>query len=110
LHIRLEIAILPTRLNRYLSLFKAQVLTDQFRLTIRNERGEQPEHYVPGAYYRGIVEGNPNSVAAISFFDNGDIMGIFSTDEGNFVIGRMTDQLGRFILYNDRDFARYQSL
>ncbi len=94
---------LPNGENVALSLFKAQVLTDQFRLTIRNERGEQPEHYVPGAYYRGIVEGNPNSVAAISFFDNGDIMGIFSTDEGNFVIGRMTDQLGRFILYNDRD-------
>ena len=101
-HIRLSLPM-PNGENVALLLFKAQVLTDNFRLTLRDARGEYPANYTPGAYYRGIIENDPNSIAAISFFGNGDVMGIFSNKDGNYVIGELNDQSKQFIIYNDRD-------
>lgn len=100
--IRLSLPM-PNGENITLLLFKAQVLTDNFKLTTHSQHGEQTQTYMPGVYYRGIVEQNHNSVAAFSFFDNGDAMGMFSTDAGNYIIGKLNDQSKQFIIYNDRD-------
>lgn len=94
---------LPNGENMALLLFKAQVLTDNFQLTAHSERGEQDQPYTPGAYYRGIVENDPNSIAAISFFDNGEVIGMISNDRGNYVVGQLNDNSGKYIIYNDRD-------
>ena len=58
-----------------------------------------------GKYYRGIVNGHPDSYAAISIFDD-EVVGVFSTpSEGNFVLGKLDKTNGEHILYNDGDLT-----
>lgn len=46
------------------------------------------EDYTPGVYYRGIIKGDPNSLVAISVFEN-EIYGVASNNlDGNINIGR----------------------
>ncbi|MCB0624039.1 MAG: hypothetical protein KDC43_09050, partial [Saprospiraceae bacterium] len=58
----------------------------------------------PGRYYRGIVAGEPRSVAAVSIFE-GELMAVVARPGvGNLVLGRLPDDLqGRYILYRERD-------
>lgn len=70
----------------------------------------QPEGVdVPlGVHYRGIIKGQPGSIAALSVFDN-ELMGIFSSPSaGNLVLGRLEGINPRHdhILYNDADLTR----
>ena len=58
-----------------------------------------------GKFYRGIVNGHPDSYAAISIFKD-EVVGVFSTPtEGNFVIGKLDNVEGEHILYNDGDLS-----
>lgn len=50
--------------------------------------------------YRGIVNGNPQHIASLSLSAD-DLMGFFSTGEGNFTI---TKEGLQFIVYNQNDF------
>lgn len=61
--------------------------------------------YDKGVHYQGAVAGSDRSLAAISIFANGEVMGLFANEEGNFVIGKLEDNSGRYILYNDKDFT-----
>lgn len=57
-----------------------------------------------GVHYQGVVDGQENSVAAFSFFEE-EIMGMVSNNQGNFVIGKVSDDINQtYIVYNDRDF------
>jgi hypothetical protein len=55
-----------------------------------------------GLHYRGIIKGDENSVAAISFFGD-EVMGLISSSEGNIVIGKLQNQLSdsKHIIYDD---------
>lgn len=59
-----------------------------------------------GIYYRGIIKGNPGSLAAISIFPT-FVMGLISNTDGNLVLGSILDAknnyTSNYILYNDRD-------
>ena len=48
------------------------------------------------------MEMDNNSIGAFSFFEN-DVMGIFSNDKGNYVLGRVAKQNNLYVLYNDAD-------
>ena len=50
------------------------------------------------AHYKGYVEGNPNSMAAISIFKN-DIAGLISDENGNYNLGSMSDNKSTLVLY-----------
>jgi hypothetical protein len=52
-------------------------------------------------HYRGVVNGVPNSLAAITFYEN-EIIGLIATDEGNFNIAK-DKQSGKHLLYNDKN-------
>lgn len=54
--------------------------------------------YHPGLHYRGIVRGNPNSVAAISVTDSG-VMGMIANESGTYELGQMEDGSGRYVFY-----------
>lgn len=66
--------------------------------------------YVPNKnikHYRGIVQNDPNSLVAISFFEN-EIMGVVSTSEGNFNI--VFDKTsGSHVFYNDNNLIERTS-
>ena len=62
--------------------------------------------YQKGAYYRGIIKGNPNSVAAFNFF-KGAFNGIVSSNElGNVVVGKIDkpNNVTDYIVYSDANF------
>ncbi|MBK8698734.1 MAG: T9SS type A sorting domain-containing protein [Saprospiraceae bacterium] len=71
-------------------------------LIIRESNGNRQVKFNPGRHYQGIIKGNPNSLVALSFFEN-DVMGFISDDRssGNLVIGKMEDNSGDFIIYRD---------
>ena len=90
------------RENMQLELVRVDVLTDDFALYTSASRNRAVP-YTPGAYYRGIVNGMPNSVAAISVFD-GEISGIIGTpDQGNYILGKLNGRNAGHILYNESD-------
>ena len=66
--------------------------------------GRHRTGYNYGVHYQGVVDGASKSVAAMSIEANGDVMMLFSVDEGNYVLGKKGDKTGEYILYNDRDF------
>jgi len=59
--------------------------------------------YNAGVHYQGVVDGAAKSIAAMSIDANGDVMLLFSKEEGNFVVGKRQDTPGVYILYNDKD-------
>lgn len=83
--------------NVEVMLYKQSPVSDSFYAT--DESWNRLE-YSPGEYYRGIVNGNYNSLVAISFFDN-DVIGVISTEElGNINVGKSMDHQD-FISYSD---------
>lgn len=82
-------------------LTRSEVLSEDFRL-FTSGTGEIPQDYNPGLYYRGVVEGENNSLVAISVFED-NIIGMVSTEaSGNIVISQ-TENRGVYLLYSDRD-------
>ncbi|MCJ8154039.1 M12 family metallo-peptidase [Chryseobacterium sp. SSA4.19] len=80
-----------------MELYKKEIFTNDFKVT--TNKGEMV-NYTPGAYYRGIVKGNYQSIAAFSFFDN-DVVGVASTPElGNIIVGKVKDSED-FVSYSD---------
>ncbi len=71
-----------------IDLVKVDILDASFRVTTSQSNG-QAVPYATGAFYRGNVRGEVNSMAGVSFFDN-ELMGIISTKgAGNFNLGRV---------------------
>ena len=100
------ILTLPTAAGRQvkLQLVKVEITTPDFSVVTSDSNG-QPVPFEPGAHYRGIVKGKPNSLAAISVFHD-EVMGIYSTEEdGNFVLGKVAGDNPEavHILYSDRE-------
>jgi hypothetical protein len=80
-----------------MELYKNEIFTSDFKVT--TNKGEIV-NYIPGAYYRGIVKGDYQSVVAFSFFDN-DIVGVASTPElGNIIVGKVKNSED-FVSYSD---------
>ncbi|MDR4894116.1 MULTISPECIES: M12 family metallo-peptidase [unclassified Chryseobacterium] len=76
-------------------LYKKSIFAEGFN--VKTKKDERVP-YKPGIYYRGIVKGNDESLAAFSFFDN-DVVGVISTPAlGNVVVGK---------LKNSEDFVSY---
>lgn len=84
-----------------LDLYAAPVLSDGF--SVKTSDGS-PVIYTPGVYYRGIINGNTNSLATVSLFDD-EVMAVISDDErGNMVLGRIDkpDNRDNYLLYEER--------
>jgi hypothetical protein len=73
--------------------------------TTQSNNGQFLADYIPGSYYLGHIQGQPEAVVAISFFE-GDIIGMVLQPNGNFVIGRSNMHHpieNEFVIYNDQD-------
>jgi hypothetical protein len=81
-----------------LDLIEVDLLSPDFK--VLNAKGEEIK-VETGKYYHGIVNGHPQSMAAIGVFDH-EVMGVFSTpDEGNFTFGKVNNQTDQHILYRE---------
>lgn len=86
-----------------LELIQVHILSAGFKVTSALG-GDEP--YTPGLYYRGIIKDDPNSIVAISIFNN-EIFGVASSQkEGNINIGRNKKPgalENEYLLYSDKD-------
>jgi hypothetical protein len=87
-------------------LVKVSLIPEDFKIRILGLAGNTYESFKPGLYYQGIIKGNNSSIATLSIFEN-NVMGIFSTENGNYVLGSVKDANNKltneYILYNDID-------
>ncbi len=54
--------------------------------------------------YRGCIDNDMHSLASITFSEN-EIMAIVANDEGNYVIGKLNNGSGSYIVYNDKNLV-----
>lgn len=84
-----------------IDLYRTQSVSNDFAVITADSGGEPV--FIDGAiFYRGVVKGDYNSVAAFSIFE-GNILGMISSDHGNMVLHPLESEEGSFIFYNDRD-------
>ncbi len=85
-------------------LTKAKVTEDNFKLYGLSGESQTRVTYIPGVHYRGVIKNKKNSFVSLSVF-NDNIMGVFSDETGNYVLGSIKDDKNKFtndyILYND---------
>jgi hypothetical protein len=102
--VRISIPV-TERSDMTLLLMKHNIFTSEFALFTSDSPGI-PSDYTPGIYYKGVVEGQPNSVVAFSVF-NDQVMGLISSDHGNTVIGPIrNDRENRHVMYMDKNLDR----
>ena len=70
-----------------------------------DEMGRHKAAYDRGVHYQGAVKGMFKSLASMSVFANGDVMVLFANEDGNFIVGKLEDQSGNYVIYNDRNFT-----
>lgn len=88
-----------------LQLITSRIIDKQTRFFSRSSSGKLPVNYNPGAYYYGVIKNQPNTLVAISFFNN-NIIGVIADDTGNHVLGKsekLNEDSNEYILYNDKD-------
>jgi hypothetical protein len=71
--------------------------------------GRHAVGYTSGLHYQGALAGNDHSIATMSVFANGEVAVLFGNEEGNFVLGKLEDGSGKYILYNDRDLHGHRA-
>lgn len=86
-------------------LVKINLIPNDFKIKIIGEHNRY-EDFKAGAYYQGIIKGDNASFVTVSIFEN-NVMGIFSTSNGNFILGAVKDEnnnlTNEYIFYNDKD-------
>jgi hypothetical protein len=104
-YIQLQVPV-SDRQNMKINLVRHQIFTQDFSIQLSD--GGSLSNYKQGLYYKGIVEGMPNSVVAISIFDE-EVMGLIATENGNLVLGPIqNNREKKHILYRDTDLDRKQ--
>lgn len=93
--IRLE---LPSPFSIVLDLYRADVFSDEAMITTSDGRSFTPN--ADHQYYRGMINGNPNSLAIVSVLES-DVQILFADQDGNKRIQPTVD--GKYILYKDVD-------
>lgn len=96
---------LPTgeRASMSLELVRVDLFSPDFQITESSSNTYAKVDL--GLHYRGIANGDENSLVAVSFAD-GQMMGMVSTAAGNHVVGKLEDgSSDRYVLYNDRELG-----
>ncbi len=88
--------------NIELELSQVNFMPDDFKIVISSGT---TENYKRGLYYQGIIKGDNSSMAAVSIFEN-EIMGIVSTNDGNYNLGALENDHNEYIYYNDRNLMK----
>ncbi len=82
-------------------LVQMDPISDDFLVTTEDDK---PVNYTPGVYYRGIIDGEEGSLAAISIFDNEVFALVNSRRTGTMVIGKLGDvRDNEHVCYFERD-------
>jgi hypothetical protein len=82
------------------SLYRANPFNQNFHVDTNKQKSVD---YEKGVYYRGMINGNPNSVASFNFFQNKLSAIVSSSELGNIVLGKLETQgnVSNYIVYSD---------
>lgn len=85
-----------------LLLYKTEIFSKDFKITLTAKEGNTTASADRGVHYRGIEEGDNNSMASLSIYNN-NVMGFISSKNGNYVLGSVKGKQneGEFIFYNN---------
>jgi hypothetical protein len=92
-----------TKSNLELELVKVDIFQDGFNVIKSSTNAPVKVH--KGAHYRGIIKGDNQSIAAVSFFEN-EVMALISSGAtGNLVIGKLKGENPdlEHVIYNDKE-------
>ena len=81
-----------------LTLARVNVVADDFSVTTDAASNVA---YKNGVHYRGIVNGDQSSIAALSLFD-GEVMGFYNNAQGNYTIGKVDGEQDVMVVYNSK--------
>ena len=84
-----------------LALLRNNTFPNTYKPLFADNAGTHNLQTNTGLHYQGAVAGYDKSIATMSVFTNGDVMILFACTDGNFVLGKMKDNSGQYILYND---------
>ncbi len=92
---------IPTVVNEQLELELAQVeiLAPGFTVSTNSQENVP---YQPVVHYRGIIRGNPNSVASLSVSSSG-IMGMVADENGTYELGQLEDGSNNYVYYKTQN-------
>lgn len=77
--------------------------TDSYQFGIIQQDGDRKVvNHSKGIHYRGYIDGEQNSLASLSIFSNGEVMGMFCNQNGNYVMGKIKNR-DEYIIYNSKD-------
>jgi hypothetical protein len=98
--IKIKIPIVADCFFEFL-LFKENILSEDFVLQTEDNCIYKTNERI--VHYRGIVNGNPFSIASFTFSEN-EIIGFYSDDNDNVTIGKLL-QDNRYVMYGDVDLV-----
>jgi|GEM_PF-1016405 len=86
--------------------FSLVLMKQEFNAT-NNTQLTNMRQTIPGGglHYRGYVDGDSSSIATLSVFDDGTLVGLFANTDGNFVLTKLKDS-EQYIAYNDQDMKK----
>jgi len=92
---------IPSAIHAFqLELIQQDINTSgDFSVNLLDGDKKTPMSNDQGLHYRGYVHGDPNSLASLSVFSNGDIMVLFSNAEGNYNLGKVKGTQNNYVLY-----------
>ncbi|GHV08108.1 hypothetical protein FACS1894160_1840 [Bacteroidia bacterium] len=99
--------IIPTK-NKNITLELIEVPNDFYDYEVETSNGKKNHANKNIKHYRGVMQGENNSLAAITFYEN-EVMGLISSNDGNFNIVK-DKQSGKHIFYNDKNLKEKPSM
>ncbi len=86
----------------HLELAKVEILASDFSVGINGDFAQENFPYHRSVHYRGIIQGNPASVAAISVTSSG-VSGMVADENGTRQLGLLEDGSLNYIFYKTTD-------
>ncbi|HMG13890.1 MAG TPA: fibronectin type III domain-containing protein [Saprospiraceae bacterium] len=86
--------------SKKLLLARVEVTTPDFVVSTKGKVSTDIQ-YDGGIHYRGIIEGDNQSIAAMSFI-NGEVTGFYSSAQGDYTIGKVKNENDLYVVYNDK--------
>jgi hypothetical protein len=99
---RLDLQLPYQRDDIQLELIRSQLFTEDFSVITDKSNGK-PVDVKQGAYFRGVIKNDPNSLVTLSIYDD-EVIGIIASDKGNIILGNINEGTeNEYMIYNDRD-------
>jgi hypothetical protein len=85
-----------------LKLLRTEILSADYKISTSDDKSVS---LIQGVHYQGIFNDDPNSLVALSIFEN-EVMGMFSNESGNFDLGLYgKGQSTFYILYKSNELS-----